>query len=125
MHLEFRSPWLSKLDSFRTLKDGWNGYSAPAPSPLAIDFAAHFLSLCQEHNLTPTRCAPSAVGGVGVTFRHDQRKGYVEFYNDGRVALLLADDATRELHTMQVEPTDENFRATIGEVRAFVDGRHP
>src|SRR5688500_17530004 len=101
------------LEKLADLPEGWNGYSATAPSHSAIRGADWFMSVCKDEGLFPTRIAPSAVGGVGTMFRAGPRKGYVEFYNDGSVALLLADDGTEQLQTRAVASNDQDFRATI------------
>jgi hypothetical protein len=112
------------LGRLSELTDGWNGYGAPAPAPVAIRSAEAFVSICQGEGFVPTRIAPSAVGGVGITYRVGARKGYLEFYNDGSTALLLADDLSQQLKSRSVVPTNGECRTAIEEIRAYVDG-HP
>lgn len=80
---------VSKLVEMRGLKDGWDGYCAPPPSACAIENARQFLQALPQANLEPSRIKPSVVGGVGVTFKSQRSKAYVEFYNDGTVGVLL------------------------------------
>lgn len=101
-------PWLSEveshLSSFASLTTGWNGYSAPPPGPLAIQMARDFLMGLDSG---PSRLAPSAVGGVGATFRAGSRKAYVEFYNDGRICVLFSDGSGEPL----VRPVRHDLKA--------------
>src|SRR5690242_7316015 len=82
--------WFAKLESCRSLTDGWNGYSAAAPALTAIENAAAFLKAMQQAGCEPTRVAPSAMGGVAITRWNDSRKVLVELYNDGRTFALFS-----------------------------------
>lgn len=82
--------WFAKLESCRSLTDGWNGYSAAAPAAVAIENAEAFLRSMQQTGHEPTRVAPSAMGGVAITRRNESKKALVEFYNDGRVFVLFS-----------------------------------
>src|SRR6185437_5938648 len=75
--------WGKKLDAMSALQRGWNGYDAEPPSALAIATARNYLGHLSAEQLSPTRVAPSVVGGVGVTCRKADHRVYVEFYNDG------------------------------------------
>jgi hypothetical protein len=97
--------WAAKFRALKELRDGWNSYSAPAPPPASNDNAYRFFV---DANIPPTRIAPSAVGGVGITYRHGSRKVYVEFFNDGRANGLFADDATQNAHTLPVDAGQAN-----------------
>lgn len=91
--------WSAKLDEMLNLEDGWNSYKAPAPSPIAVQNARVFLAELEKQNfLSPRRVMPSAVGGVGVTLG-EVRHVYVEFYNQGQICALFADDDTETCHT--------------------------
>jgi hypothetical protein len=124
---EFRLlPWLltamNKLQNFKSLKEGWNGYSAVPPSPLALHHASQFLLLLNNSGIEPTRLAPSAVGGVGITRRVGALKVYVEFYNDGTVFALFADDDKLDMFTRPVEPTHDGYKAIINDLRKYLNG---
>jgi hypothetical protein len=81
-------PWAVKLDSLTELTAGWDGYKAEPPSAAVVAAAKHFLA---SNDLSPSRLAPSVVGGVGITFKHGGRKAYLELTNAGAVSLLLSD----------------------------------
>ena len=94
------STWALKISDMLYLRDGWNSYSAPAPNGEAIVNAHKFLN---DAAIAPVRVAPSAVGGVGITYRNGDRKVYVEFFNAGGAHGLFADDLKQETHTLPVD----------------------
>ena len=113
--------WLGRLEGLKDLSHGWNGHAAPAPTAGAIDTARQFLTALLREGYEPTRLTASAVGGVAVTCRLGDRKVLTEFYNDGKVHALFADDATLQLHTRAVEPTVQGFGKVIEEMRAYLN----
>ena len=114
------SKWNNSLDQMRRLQEGWNGYSAPAPSGAAILTARSFLSNLLKEHYEPSRLAPSAVGGVGITHKKEKRKVYVEFYNKGEVCALFSDNESSPL-SKRIEPGYNEFRALIEEIRDYLD----
>jgi hypothetical protein len=115
-------PWVAKIRSFARLVPGWNGGRAPAPTLPAIANTVRFLLAMTEAGYRPTRVAPSAVGGVGVTRRVGDRKALVEFFNNGSANALFADDATQQMQTHHVAVTPQGFRDILGKMREYLDG---
>lgn len=113
--------WEARLSSMSRLKSGWNGYTAPAPSQLAIATARNFVSALLREKQTPNRVAPSAVGGVGITERRADKQVYVEFYNDGRV-LALFSDSVSEPEVRRLEPTLAAYKRLIADMQGYLDG---
>jgi hypothetical protein len=113
--------WLALLETFRALKQGWNSYTAPAPNETALCIARMFLAELRALGSEPTRLAPSAMGGVAITQRKGARKGFVEFYNDGRVYALFS-DRKGEMRVIPVQADSSSFRKLIMEVRDFLNG---
>jgi hypothetical protein len=109
-----------KLDSYLGLAVGWDGYSASPPSVTAVNMAKEFLALLHESDLEPTRLKPSVACGIGLTIRKGQRKGYVEFYNDGTVCALFSDGHSEPI-TRQVTVTRDDYLALIGEIREYLN----
>jgi hypothetical protein len=103
------------LDGFAILKQGWDGYAADAPSAIAIHNAREFLHTLHIDDPSPTRIAPSVVGGVGITFRDGAKKAYVEFYNDGLTHLLYS-GAGDDVSTHPVE-TENGYQSLVNEIR--------
>jgi len=112
--------WFDKLASLRVLKDGWNGYTAPAPNDKSIDIAQTFLQVMQLEDTEPTRVAPSAMGGVAITRRVGTRKVFVEFYNDGRVYSLFSEKST-EMQVVPVSVDSISFRALVVNMRDYLN----
>jgi hypothetical protein len=112
--------WQIKFAELSKLKDGWNGYNAPAPSEQARLTARCFVDILLKEKYEPRRLAPSAVGGVGVTQRKGNRSVYVEFYNDGRVLALFSDDVS-EPEVKRVEPGLQSFKKLIAVMRDYLD----
>jgi hypothetical protein len=112
--------WNARLRKMSTLEDGWDSYSAPAPTPIAIRSAFRYLLLLSDLGTPPTRLAPSVIGGVGVTRRRGGKKVYVEFFNDGSVHALFADDRTEEMRTRSVTDTHQEFRSLIMETERYL-----
>ena len=125
LELHQRSPrgasWDAAFSKISQLRDGWNGYSAAAPTERAILTAKSFFDVLLHGNFEPTRLAPSAVGGVATTHRQGPRKVYVEFYNDGRVLALFSDDVSEPL-IKRVDPNDTSFKSLIAEMRDYLHG---
>lgn len=112
--------WEANLDRMERLQEGWDGYRAPAPSKHAITLARSFLSTIKAFNPPPSRVAPSAVGGVGITFRNAGRETYVEFFNNGKIYALFSDqryDPTNE----PVKPYPNAFKGLMNKIREFLD----
>jgi hypothetical protein len=108
-----------KLEGFRALQKGWDGYNAAPPGEKPLEFATAFLDLLRQHRYLPSQLAPSVVGGVGMTFRKDGRKVYVEFSNKGNVHALFSDGVTEPV-VQKVAPDFSGFRAIIAKTRAFL-----
>lgn len=109
----------NRFDELTKLKDGWDSYSAPAPSVTAIENAKAFV---QEANGLDVALEPSAMGGVGVTFSAAGREVVIEFYNKGNAHALFAHEVTGEMHTQVVSTNTEGYRRIIGEVRTYLHG---
>lgn len=83
------------IDEVKRLHDleiGWDGYAAPSPSDSAILNAIEFLIQSDLILTRPTRIAPSAAGGVGITYEGNVNNAYLEFYNNGSLFVLIFGD---------------------------------
>jgi hypothetical protein len=116
------NPWVEKVWSFARLAEGWNGSRAPAPTRQAIENAVCFVSAMAGAGCDPTRVAPSAAGGIGITRRVGDRKALVEFFNDGSASALFADDATQQMQTCRVTTTPDDLRDVLERIREYLDG---
>lgn len=112
--------WVAQLEKLAMLKDGWNRYSAPLPSTLALSIGRQFMNLMCAEALPPSRVAASAVGGVSITRVVDEKEIYVEIYNDGTMCTLLADESDND-RTLRTTPDMQGFRQLLAAMRAYVD----
>jgi hypothetical protein len=117
-----RSSFCDSLDALKTLEDGWDSYSAPAPSHAAIENAKALANEADTLHTTPERVEPSAMGGVGVTFSAGEREVVIEFYNSGTAHALFSDEATGDMRTQAVATDASGYRSFIGEVRKYLYG---
>jgi hypothetical protein len=84
------------LSKIRTLPDGWNGYSAPAPGPDATYWANELLHLILIEDIRPVHMGPSVSGGIGFTFENADVEYVVEFINDGMIVATTIDETANE-----------------------------
>jgi hypothetical protein len=103
---------------------GWDGYGASPPAEKAINNALHFLRILRLCDVFPSRSMPSVVGGVGLSFRQENRKAYFEFYNDGKACVLLS-DGIGEPEATDVETTGIGFLSVIDQAREYLNVRPP
>lgn len=111
---------LKQLDDMHKVVDGWNGYSAPAPSAFAIDNARQFVNELYKVVPTAMRVAPSAVGGVGITLSKGEKAVYVEFYNDGSIYRMLIDNGI-DTDVQPVRPDAHNLELLASEATDYID----
>lgn len=112
--------WLVKFVQLSKLKDGWNGYAAPAPSEKAIALARSFVDMLIKEKYEPKRLAPSAVGGVAVSQRSNDRKVYVEFFNDGTIYALFSDGSSEPV-SEEIRPGYQAFKALVKRMRDYLN----
>ena len=116
--------WQVKFVELSKLKDGWNGYDAPAPSEQARLTARSFVDILLKEKYEPKRVSPSAVGGVAVTQRKNNRKVYVEFFNDGTVFALFSDGSSEPV-SKEIVPGYQSFKNLVKEMREYLDAGNP
>ncbi len=118
-----RARWLEKIAVIGRLEKGWNGYSAPAPTVLALQNANDFFEVACDRDIVPERLDASAMGGVGITFAEGSREVVAEFYNNGTAHGLFADNMSKEMNTRRIPPIVEGYAAFLEEVRQYLHGR--
>ncbi len=104
---------INQLDA---LNKGWDGYTADPPSQTAISQARLFFSLAKR---TDVKIKPSIVGGIGVTFKNDTKKCYVEFGNSGYVYAMFM-EAEQEPAIFSVNVSVKDFKQLINDVQDFL-----
>ncbi len=116
-------PWPSfskRLVEFGKLRANWDHDNAPAPSQASLAGAGEFLTSLRRMAFVPSRLSPSVVGGIGFTFRLQDRRVYVEFNNDGQGHMLLSDDRS-EPTVERLIPAD--IDSQIHQAKEFLNAR--
>lgn len=78
-----------RLSKLQSMVANWDSYGAEAPSDTALRHAGRFLDALYNKGHGANRIAPSAIGGVGITIRNNDRRAYIEYANDGKGHMLL------------------------------------
>ena len=88
-------PWFSAaqdgLDSLRDIPANWDGDGAETPNDTAITNTRRALDIFQRMNFRPDRIAPSAEGGVMLSFYVGKRYGDIEIFNTGEILAVTSD----------------------------------
>lgn len=101
------------LESCKNLLTGWDGYSASPPMTTALLLAKQFLMYSISNGLIPSRVSPSVIGGIGITYRKNSKKVYVEFNNNGRCCLVIYLDEINDDPTISSEDISSDFTSRI------------
>ena len=92
---------------------------SPAPSNTAILTARGFLFNSLDKKIEPSRLAPSAVGGVGITHKRNKKRVYVEFFNNGEISLFSDNESA--LRSKRIKSSYDRFRELIKEIQDYLD----
>ena len=112
----------ARLNRMAGMEKGWDSYRADPPSAVAIANAREFVRSAVKAGLPPDKVNPSAMGGVGVTFRrrkNDDEMVFVEFYNPGHAHALFAVGGVEHMHTQPVPTTPDGYRYLLSLVDFF------
>lgn len=110
-----------KIDTISDLEEGWNGYCSPAPDENAAQSAKRFLEVMKANDFAPTRIAASVVGGVGITCRSRVRKVYVEFFNNGEISALFADDKSQVMYTQRISDDLFEYDELTSQIKDYLN----
>ena len=88
-------PWFAEaqdgLDSLRDIPEGWDGHGAEAPNDAAVANTRRVLDILQSIGFHPDRIAPSAEGGIMLSFYVGKRYGDIEMFNTGEIFAVISD----------------------------------
>ncbi|MGC1870462.1 MAG: hypothetical protein WA700_05845 [Acidobacteriaceae bacterium] len=91
------------------IKNGWDGYTAPAPRADTIATAELVLRGLQRRLVTPDWITSSAEGGVAISFlSKSARRALIELLNDGENYVLLYDLQGKTQTIELTEQFDDN-----------------
>jgi hypothetical protein len=76
----------------------------------------------QSAGYEPTRVAPSAMGGIAITRKTDDKKAFVEFYNDSRVYALFSNRDSKEMHVEPLAIDPSCFQSFLVKMREYLNG---
>ncbi len=79
------------LDSLRDIPEGWDGHEAEPPNDAAIANTRLVLDSLQCIDFRPDRIAPSAEGGIMLSFYVGKRYGDIEMFNTGEILAVISD----------------------------------
>lgn len=114
--------WFQRLKDALVLEEGWNGDDAPPPEFNAALNATKFLKALHHADYQPTRIAASAMGGIAITRRVENKKVLVEFYNDGRVYYLFSDRTSGKMDVKPLMLDQGSLTRFIASMREFLNG---
>ena len=106
------------VDATGVLKDNWNGYGSPAPSPTARENARRVLENLAENSPDPSRISPSAEGGIAITFARGGKIATVECSNSGAISAVRS-DRVQEPEAWDVAG-EMGLRDTLQRIAAFL-----
>lgn len=107
-----------KLESFRTLKAGWDSYDAEAPNEKSIVTAEKIIRILYELNYEPTRIVPSVDGGIVISFFEGDLYADIECLNSGEI-LAVESNSYDQPEPWIVYPDHGNIKSTVGRIRDF------
>lgn len=93
--LDQTDPWFTEaqngLESLSDLAEDWDGHDAEPPNKTAFAGVRRVLELLRHLNFRPNRIAPSAEGGIMLSFFHGKRYGDIELFNTGEILAVTSD----------------------------------
>lgn len=107
-----------QIDNFSLLKQGWDSYNAEPPNSNARYWAKESLVYIQQYHLFPCRIAPSVEGGIAISWKKDDKKANIEFFNTGEILTATRDKAGKPIVK---EFTTDELRDAIKEIYQYLE----
>jgi hypothetical protein len=108
---------LEKIDSFQSLKPGWDGYDADTVSEVAMAAAKKFIEKADHDGLITYFTAPGRSGEVLVEFKLDGKAVEIYFEPDGKAEALFFEND----ECVTEGSLDENYEKLISFLHAKRD----
>ncbi len=117
------SDWrvFQRLESFRSLRQGWDSYDAEPPGDVAIANARRILHVLWSGEAAPPlrQISPSVEGGVAVVFTgRDKKYADIECFNNGDILAITSDGAT-EPSVWSITKEGGSIRSAIEKINVF------
>jgi len=107
------------LDSLRDTPEGWDGYEAEPPNDDAIANTRRVLDILQRLGFRPDRIAPSAEGGIMLSFYVGKRYGDIELFNTGE-SLAVTSDGGGSPHVWEVAEDEDAITDALETIRDHI-----
>lgn len=109
-----------RIQGFRQLPVGWDGYDTDAANATAEFWAVEALDIIVKRNfIRPVRILPSVEGGIGMTFHEGDKSATIEFYNSGEIAAVTS-KGQDEPTAWDVTPSTRNIENLLGRIQNFI-----
>ena len=115
-----RKEYLEKLESFKGLPRGWNGYDAPPPPHAIVEKAKLLAPMLEEVGIWPRFVSPPVRLGIGLSFYGEESR-YAELcvaFEDGY--RLLLDEVDKEDGIVVREVPQDGLKDALREILEFV-----
>lgn len=112
-----------KLDEMGNLVTGWDSYRAEPPTERTLNNVRAYLHLADNQNLLPDKVLPSCMGGVGVTYRTEKKKVYLEFYNNNTACALFVEyesDTDAGMNTQKYPISCAGYQQFLTDTQTFL-----
>lgn len=117
----FFSRLMDELLEMYKLKEGWDSYSAPAPTKAALENAFSFVSFLKDRDVRPTKVVPSVIGGIAFSFGFGSREVFIEFDNDGHVLCGLLKEGS-EPAIVEIPNATQDWAVLLNQVVNHLNG---
>ena len=107
------------LDSLRDIPEGWDGHEAEPPNDAAIASTRLVLDSLQCIGFRPDRIAPSAEGGIMLSFYVGKRYGDIEMFNTGEI-LAVTSDGNGSPHVWEVAESKTAITDALETIRDHI-----
>jgi hypothetical protein len=105
----------SRVTLLTQLMNGWDSYGAPSPNNIAAGNAIRVLEQLRDE-LVLARVLPSAEGGIGICFFHDDRYADIECSNQGEFVGVYY-TGTEMPTVLDIEGSEDSIEAALNQIR--------
>jgi hypothetical protein len=111
---------VKEIERLVDLLPDWNSYGADPPSATAAEAAISAVRHLDDMELVPDRIVPSAEGGIGIAFRNGLKYADIEFFNNGEILALTANNGER-IEIWPVGQGSEEIKHSLSKIRDYIN----